>query len=387
MNAEPVVNLHIYLSDITYQSRIGKETRSIAKLGLADQVIIVSQWKRGMLFTEQLDSIRKVVRIRLRTAVLPDIWFFNFVKYLELAFRLIWKFYNTKITFINCHNVFLLPIGLYFKYIHKSVLIYDAHELETERMGLGSFMQKISRRFERKAMRHVDELIVVSDSIEKWYRNEYNFPRIHLIRNIPSVPGAFPEPSNYFREKFNLRSEDILFIYQGLISAGRGIKIMLEAFSRIGQNKYLIVMGYGDETHLVNKYRDQHSNILFHEVVRPEHILKYTSSADVGISLIENTCLSYYYSLPNKVFEYLSCGMPVIVSDFPDMGNLIDQCNCGWKIQPRKEDFQKLLKSITPEMILEKRENALKSREFFKWENEEKKLLDIYRLKPVDINV
>lgn len=120
----------------------------------------------------------------------------------------------------------------------------------------------------------------------------------------------------------------------------------------------------------------------FIDEVSPEEILSYTSSADVGISPIENTCLSYYYCLPNKLFEYLMAGLPVAVSDFPEMAKIVKEYEVGEVFDP--EDPQDIARAINAILRDEKKyqqykENAKKASEVFNWENESKRLVNLYK--------
>jgi glycosyltransferase involved in cell wall biosynthesis len=178
---------------------------------------------------------------------------------------------------------------------------------------------------------------------------------------------------------FKIRGDDILFIYQGGLSKGRGIQIILDAFTKVNRKKHIVFMGRGPLEEVIKEYEKQFSNIHLHPPVKPEEVLRYTSSADIGVSLIENTCLSYYYSLPNKVFEYLLSGVPMIVSDFPEMGQFVDENNCGWKVSVDSGAFVKLIETISHEDIIEKKNKVLKCKNNYGWHKEEEALLRIYK--------
>src|SRR5690606_34620878 len=97
----------------------------------------------------------------------------------------------------------------------------------------------------------------------------------------------------------------IVYLYLGVLIRGRGIEIILDAFRSASDRHHVVFVGFGEyETQLSNESK-QYDNIHYLPGVGPERILQLTSGADVGLSLIENTSLSYYYCLPNKVFEYL----------------------------------------------------------------------------------
>jgi glycosyltransferase involved in cell wall biosynthesis len=123
----------------------------------------------------------------------------------------------------------------------------------------------------------------------------------------------------------------------------------------------------------------KYSNIHYMPAVSLDVLQTYTVDADVGVSLIEDVCLSYRHCLPNKVFEYTACGVPSVVSDFREMGSFVDRYGCGWRILPTVDSLEAFLLGLTQEDIVSKRSSALQAMEVLGWENEEVKLLSIYR--------
>ena len=130
-------------------------------------------------------------------------------------------------------------------------------------------------------------------------------------------------------------------------------------------------MGYGTLENLIQKISKEYKNIYFHKAVSPDVLLDYTSSADFGISTIEDSCLSYRYCLPNKMFEYLMAGIPVIVSNLYEMKRLVESNMVG---TVAKENTSDVLKEAIKEA-----EDMLKSGNFkvFNSLEEYKKAMDV----------
>ena len=122
-----------------------------------------------------------------------------------------------------------------------------------------------------------------------------------------------------------------------------------------------------------------HSNIHFMSAVAPDLVKDYTVDADVGMALIENTCLSYYLCAPNKLYEYAACGLATVVSDFPEMSRFVDSYDCGWKVNLEMDAFRRLIDSINLESLKIKRINAARAGMEYGWENEEIELLGMYQ--------
>ena len=371
------INLHFYQSSFKYESRILKETKSLVHSGLINKVIIAGIWEAGCEEHEELDNKRKLWRVPLKTQVLPDGSFWKVLQHIEWAFKIFFKLRKEGIKFVHCHSLSTLPIALLFKIFAQSKVIYDAHELETEK-GKRGIRQRVSKLLERLLINYADRTIVVSDSIAGWYQNQYGLEKIHIIKNFPYQENYSSKSCHVLKDTFNIQDNEILYIYHGGLSNGRSIEILLDVFSKVNRKKHIVFMGYGELEDTVKKYEKNFSNIHFHPAVKPGDIISYAKGADVGICMIENICLSYYYSLPNKLFEYVASGLPVIVSDFPDMGKIIDKYKCGWKSPVNEKALIDAIEKISSEEIKDKIKAVLKCKDYFLWDSEEKKLINIY---------
>jgi glycosyltransferase involved in cell wall biosynthesis len=231
---------------------------------------------------------------------------------------------------------------------------------------------------ERLLIPYPDIIVTVSESIADWYRHEYNLGNVLVIKNIPPRP-VKAVCSRILRDHFQISDDDVLFIYQGALEEGRASELILECFREANQGRHIAFMGMGSLQEKIQRYAAKYSHIHFHNAVGPEEVIYYTASADVGIHLIENTCLNHYYCLPNKVFEYLFSGLPAIVSDFPEMSRIVKEEQCGWAIPVEKQALLRVVNNVSREEIAEKKKRAQGCSAKFGWQDEEKKLLEIYR--------
>ena len=374
-----LVNIHIYQSTMTHESRIFKITKSLAVAGIFDKIVIVGKWEEGLSRDEQIDDIRSCRRLptwfrttgsgTLRKLLLTTEWM---VRVYREAVRL-------RPNCVNCHSLIVLPLGVALKLRTGCRLIYDTHELETETsvsIGMRKWIAKLS---ERTLIGMADWIFVVGDEIATWYRSAYPGRNVSVIRNVPAAPRGDVHRSHAIRSCFGINEHEMLFLYQGLIDKGRGIELLCRIFSRLPMDKHIVFLGYGDLLEVVEDAARRNPNIHYHPAVKPDEVPLYTGEADVGLSLIENVSLSYYHSLPNKIFEYINCGVPVIVSDFPEMGSIVDTHRIGWKSELIEDHIQQLIEGITPEQVAEIRPAVLACRGFFSWEKEEPLLLTVYR--------
>lgn len=373
-----IINLHIYLSNFTSETRIFKETTSISKFKLADKIIMIGVMADNLPEVQKLDDVREIHRIKLFMSRFKKNKLVDVIKFIEFSVRVILKYKKLKPTFINLHSFAVLPLSFFFKNKNNKV-IYDTHELETEKARLGPKLKVVSKKIERFLIKYIDTIVVVSGSIGDWYKNAYNKP-VYLIRNIPNSSSITTQRDNVLRDYLKISDNDILFIYQGLISYERGIDVLLEAFKKLPSNKHIVFMGFGESVDLVKEASKSYKNIHFHEAVAYKDISRYSSGADVGLSLILNSCLNHYYCLPNKLFEYVLSGIPVIVSDFPDMKSIVVPNDLGWIANPTVSSTFELINGITLEDVGKKKEMVMQNRTKFSWEQEEQFIPQIFNL-------
>ena len=224
-----------------------------------------------------------------------------------------------------------------------------------------------------------DSVITVSDSIADEYVRLYNIKRPELIFNCPPKQTQHLGKQNIFREKFNLREDQKVFLYQGGFTTGRGLGVILESFSNLNDKHVIIFMGWGKLESTIKKYAEKNNNIFYHKGVPFNEILKHTKSADWGIITTEYVNLNNYMSLPNKLFEYVQADLPTIAFPMMEIKAKINSYNIG--IITEDESIEALTKAVisTDEIDTSIYKDGIeKMKEEFNWENQEKKLIHIY---------
>jgi len=372
------LNVHIFPAPLTHQGRALKITKSLVDSGIFKRIVLYGVWEEGTLEREKLDDRREIHRIRLLVNNNSNSIFSKIIKTIQCSIWTIFELRGEKISCINCHSLPVLPLCVYLKRMTNALLIYDTHELETETVGVRGIRKKVMKFLERHLIKYADAVSVVSDSIADWYRKEYGLSSIAVVRNIPYRTTVPSLKRSYFRDYFLIPSDHLIFLYQGMISSQRGIDLLLKVFSQLHRSKHLVLMGYGDGVDKVLSYAGRCENIHYHQAVPPSEVQQYTCGADVGVHLIEDVCLNHHYCLPNKIWEYLSAGIPVIVSDLPEMAKVVHLYNCGWTCRPLEETAYNLFRQITPGEIALKKTNVLKSQKFYGWGTEEERLLGMY---------
>lgn len=363
------------LNNFTNDSRVLKESISLQKAGYDVKVIALHEDDLA-----EFDTIQgiDVHRIRLKSRNWSKYKLIQLFKYFEFIYRSI-KYYK-KSEILHCNDLNTLPIGVIIKkFFNKKVkIVYDAHEFAINDTPYENrYKIKMKYFLEKQCIKFVDSMITVSDTIAEEYVKLYGIQKPVLVLNTP--PYKVIEKKNIFRENFPIDDEQVIFLYQGALSKGRGIETILETCTTLDSQVVIIFIGYGPLTSEIRSIAKKHENIFWHPAVSPDVLLEYTSSADIGISLIEDSCLSYRYCLPNKMFEYIMVGIPVIVSNLIEMKKVVEDYRVGFVV---KDNSTKGLKQIINKALSMNQyisqDQFYKAQKIYNWENQEKRLLEVY---------
>ena len=368
---------NIVFNPFINDSRVLKESISLSRNGY--KVEVIAHGDKGLEKVEQKDGFkiirlnyldRKIIKSKKEKLKIYLAWIKEVIDYVK------------DFDILHCNDLNTLPIAFIVKkFYNKNIkIIYDAHEYETEINGLSGIQKTLTKILEKFLIKYADKVITVSEAIAKEYKRLYPFiEEPKLVLNTPQYKEI--EKKDKFREELGIGKEKTIFLYQGGLSKGRGIEILIDTFKSIEDEKVVIVfMGYGLLEEEVKKASEKNENIYFREAVSPDVLLDYTSSADFGISTIEDSCLSYRYCLPNKMFEYLMAEIPVIVSNLYEMKRLVESYNIG--VVAKQNSPQCLQEAIKEAVKLNKDElktNIKKLKTIYNWEQQEKVLLDVYK--------
>lgn len=368
--------LSIVINNFKNDNRVLKENISLQKAGYNVQVVALHEEP-----LKELEEVQKIPvhRIKLKSRDWSKNKVAQLVKYFEFIYRVVKKYKNSDI--LHCNDLNTLPIGVIIKkfFNYDAKIVYDAHEYEiNDTPHESTYKIRIKYILEKFLIRHADKIITVSDSIANEYVKLYGIEKPALVLNTPAYKEI--EKKNIFRESFDIDEKQTIFLYQGGLSKGRGIEILLGAFKSQTTNAVIVFMGYGPLEKLIIEASKEYKNIYFHKAVSPEVLLDYTSSADFGILFYENNCLNHEFCSPNKMFEYIMAEIPVIVSNLYEMKRLVESNKIG---TVAKENTPEGLKAAIEEAIkLDKEKlktNIQKLKTIYNWEEQEKVLLEIYK--------
>jgi hypothetical protein len=205
------VNFHIYPSFFTNESRILREAKAIIELGLSDRIILIGLWKEGLREEELISNRIKLIRVKTPITKKGNSKWSNVLLFF-FVFKYVFSLAKKEKPFaLNIHSLTFLPFGVIIKWIRGCQLIYDAHELETETHASKGIRRIFSKLIERLFIRFADYTIVVSQSIENWYKSTYGIQRILTIRNIPVFEDKIYQSN--LKSLLKLREDVLLYVY------------------------------------------------------------------------------------------------------------------------------------------------------------------------------
>ncbi|MDR2978938.1 MAG: glycosyltransferase [Bacteroidales bacterium] len=275
----------------------------------------------------------------------------------------------------------LLPNFLISR-LRKKEIVYDSHEYYCNMVNVVSRprVRKVWHGIEKFCFPKLKHVITVSPSIAKAYREEYGVG-VRVVRNIP--PKATPLVTET-RSSLNLPEDKMIVLMQGNhIGQDRGAEELVEAMPLV-KDAVLLFVGNGDVLEKIKLRAVElgvDDRVLFRGRVSPDQLFTYTCHADIGISFDKNVSLDHCYSLPNKIFEYIKAGTPVIISDLPERQLIVEQYQVGEIIgELTPENVAAAISRMieNPELYKQYKANCAIAAQTLNWEGEEMVIREIY---------
>ncbi len=225
-------------------------------------------------------------------------------------------------------------------------------------------------------------VFTVSERIAKHLTATYRIPRPTVVWNVP--PRTYVVKSNKLSDLAGLETSVAIVLHLGQLRRARGCETLVRSMVDVDAAR-LVFLGYGPEKAGLQSLSEQlglRDRIIFLRPVPPDEVLEYASGASVGVTLLQDTCLNHRYALPNKLFDYLTAGVPVLASNLPEIRALVQGYNVGKIVDPN--DPKAVARALN-QMIGAGSEretwnrNAERLCETFNWENASQRFVAIFR--------
>lgn len=376
------MNICMFLmTEFTHDARVTKEARSLINSGHNITVIALND-KQQLSFEKREDFVIRRIKVTLRY-ILPKGSIFFFIKYIEFVLKSIIKVYKMPFHAYHAHDLETLPIAYILAKINRKPCLYDSHELYIDCTKHNRIQRWVWYQLEKYMAPRTFANIQENDSRGKVFSERYKLAPPTIIRNCQYL--NIKKKANRFRDELSISPTDSIILYQGMVTQSRGVDVLIEAMNFI-ENAVLIIMGQGVYKEKIRKDIKTHTKkdkIFILDPVPWEVLSDYTASADIGVSALQNTTIQHYYALSNKLFEYLSAGLPVVFSNFPEMRKVIVNNNVGLVVdETDPKAFADAITKILKDKGLYKEmsQNArLIIKEKYNWDIEAKKLVNIYK--------
>ena len=211
-------------------------------------------------------------------------------------------------------------------------VVYDSHEIFTEagaNSALPGPLRAAMRNRERSWARRADTVITVNESVADVLRRQLGMD-VSVVRNCSAPPPAGPSP---LRERIGATADDHVVMYHGSVTVGRGIERLITSMSDVRlHGVHLVIMGYGPLRPTIQAMAlrsPQHNRIHLLPPVPPADVTDWVAGADVAAMPIEPTTLNHRLSSPNKMFEAIAAGVPVVGPNFPEFRRVVLESRFG----------------------------------------------------------
>jgi len=282
---------------------------------------------------------------------------------------------------IHAHDVNTLPTAWLASRLSRASLVYDAHEISTDREGYAS-VRKLVGWVEKKLMPRAAATITTTDARAKFFARAYGIRRPLVLQNRPRF--AQTSRTDRLREELELRPDWPVILYQGGLQQGRGLDKLIAAAGELPE-AYVVYIGGGrleGQLQALVAEKQLADRVRFIPTVALDQLHSYTQSADIGVQPLENTCLNHFTTDSNKLFEYVMAGLPVVTTDMPEIRKIVNEHKLGLLVPPG--DSEALTAALR--RLVEDRElrqtlaaNAKRAATQLTWEAQESLLVELYR--------
>jgi glycosyltransferase involved in cell wall biosynthesis len=360
---------------VEHDSRVRREASALARSGHRVTVLELAPPRGGIAELEGFE----------RRSCLPPAWMrrmpFHLYRLVFLA-----EFVRMQVRLrpdaVHAHDAAMLVPGVLGARLTGAQLVYDSHELATSVPYRERAWAWFVAAIERLVVPRCAAVVTVSDGIAARLRQRYRLPRTPtVVRNVTALKLGGP---GGLRMRLGIDAATPLVLHQGAPAPARGCEVLLDAMQRL-PGVHLAFLGdpepgYGAILRRAVRERRLHDRVTLLPSVPLEQLLAHTAEADVGVTLLQDTCENHRLALPNKLFEYIAARVPVLASALPETLALIERHGVGWCVPPG--DPAALAAALG--LALRRRgDPELRARldraaEEFSWEREQQRLVGLY---------
>ena len=357
-------------NDLATDQRVKKVCASLYKMGY--DVLLI-----GRKLPDSISLDRPYPTIRMRLVFNKGALF-----YAEYNIRLFLLLLFSKATVFHANDLDTLLANFIASKLRGIPLVYDSHEYFTGVPEIQNrpLVKAIWLSIEKRIFPKLSFIFTVNESIANLYKKEYN-KDLRILRNIPEKVDLKIYKT---RKELGLPLNKAIVITQGAgINIDRGIEEALEAMQYLPHVCFLII-GNGDVVALLKEKTlelNLSNNVIFKGRMPYQEMMQYTRHAALGLTLDKDSNINYKFSLPNKLFDYIHAGIPILASKLIEVEYIINSYKIGLFIDNHtpKHIADQINKAINDSDLRDKWAlNNIRAKKELHWKNEEKELLEVY---------
>lgn len=356
-------------NDLVTDNRVKRTCTVFSELGF--EVLLVGRLRKKSLPLEYHNI--KTHRFRL-------IFDKGALFYAELNIRLFLFLVFKKVDVLYSNDLDTLSANFFATWFKpKSRLIYDTHELFTEVPELENrrFAKNTWLNIEKYIFPKLNNVITVNESIAKIYEAKYA-KSILVVRNVPE---KYENQISFSKSKIGLPEDKFILIIQGSgLNVDRGVEEAVLSMQFI-DNALLVIVGSGDVIPITKEIVSQKrldDKVKFFDKRPYLEMMQLTSNANIGLSLDKPLSDNYRFSLPNKLFDYIQAGIPILSSELIELKKIITKYEIGCFVKTvSPEEIAKNINFLiaNPDILNVYKTNCIRAAENENWELEKMKLV------------
>jgi glycosyltransferase involved in cell wall biosynthesis len=223
-----------------------------------------------------------------------------------------------------------IPVALRLARASGAAVVYDALDLYADARSLSRLpgvVRSLIRARERSWAHQAGAVVTVNDELADVLEARFGIPRPAVVMNCAPRWDAPSPPPRRFHAALALPDDARVVLYHGGLEPERGIEQLLAIAPSLPPRDHVVLMGYGRLRDALDlRVRDDQAlrgRVHLVDAVPPADLLGWVASADVAVAAIQGTTLNHRLATPNKLFEALAAGVPVVASDFPAMRRIV----------------------------------------------------------------
>ncbi|WP_083929049.1 methyltransferase domain-containing protein [Hyphomicrobium zavarzinii] len=281
---------------------------------------LLKLWNLGFRTSSNINRYRYLtgLYIRYRNRFMHD----------PLPFRS--AFYNAakglSFDLLQVHDLPALEAGVQLAEEHNVPLVYDAHELYPEQASFSREQRRICSETEARLITRAQLVIAVNDSIGEEMARRYHIRKPVTLWNALTPDASFDITARHdrLRQKLGLAQSRRILLFQGGYSPNRNLERLVDAMAHVKTGDVdLVLLGFGGFERVLRQHAERlgllGKRVHFLKAVDQNELLQHSASADLGIIPYPHVDMNSYFCTPNKLFEFIQAGLPILANSSPEL--------------------------------------------------------------------